>query len=241
MAIQAGSNSKALTSVVIKAAAVDSSIICKAGHLIGLGGNQVRIHAADHTRHLHHLKHALHMRHVDKIIMTAKLSIAVGGKIMFAVGVALGGIGVLVDIVTGIMALYDILGKTKCSESRALTHNIEKAKRLAREVQAYYDLLLKEPHEYFDKDIAGIDELRIEELKEENEQLRIEIGEMKQKHETVITELEQKNENLRVEMKEQQSQFLQAFKEEQEKQQREMKKVQELLQQQLHQIINLQK
>ena len=40
---------------------------------------------------------------------------------MFSVGVALGGIGILVDIVTGIMALYDFMGKTKCSESRVFT------------------------------------------------------------------------------------------------------------------------
>ena len=230
MALQAGSNSKALTSTIIKAAVVNSSIICKTGHIIGFSGNHVRIHG-HHTRHAHHAKHAHHTRHVHKIMIAAKPSISVGSKIVVSVGVALGGIGILVDIVTGIMALHDIMGKTKCSESRVLTHNIEKAKKLVIEVQEYFDLLCKEPHEYFDKAIAGIDEqhIQIEELKEENEQLRAIIGEIEKKHETAIAELKQ---NLRVEIKEEQSQFLQALKEEQEKQQKQMQKqMQELMQQ----------
>ena len=171
-------------------------------------------HGSHHTGHLHHLRHAHHIRHVH---IAAKASITIGSKIVTSAGVALGGIGILVDIATGLMALYDIMGKTKCSESRVLTHNIEKAKRLVRDVQEYYDLLCKEPHKYFDKAIAGIDKqhVQIEELKEENEQLRATIGEMERKHETAIAELQQ---NFRVEIKEQQSQFLQALKEEQQKQ-----------------------
>ena len=122
------------------------------------------------------------------------------------------------------MALHDILGKTKCQESRELTHNIEKAKQVVKKVQDYYDLLLKDPNEYFEK---GIDKKQIEELKKENEQLRITIQEMEQKHETVIAELQQKNENLRVEMKEQHLQLLRTFKEEQEKERKEFKEEQE--------------
>ena len=207
MALQAGGNNKALTSTVVKAAAINSGIICKAGHMVASGVG--------------------HMRCISKIMTAAKPGIVIGSKVAVSFGLALGGIGILIDIVTGIMALHDTLGKTKCQESRELTRNIEKAKQVVKKVQDYYDLLLKDPNEYFEKDIAGIDEKQIKELKKENEQLRITIQEMEHKHETVIAELEQKNENLRVEMKEQHLQLLRTFKEEQEKERREFIEEQE--------------
>ena len=180
---------------------------------------------------------------ICRIVETVGPSVAIAIKVTSHLGVALGSVGILVDIVIGTMALVSLLNNTKCPESKVLTRNIEKAKAIVKDIQAYYDYLAKEPEELFrqaDNAIAYSQEQQaIEELKQENEKLKRVIGELENNHRTAITELEQKNKNLQVEMREQQLQFAQNIRKEQEKQERQIQQMQQQMQQLLQQQIQL--
>lgn len=203
-----GIDRRAIGVTVIKAVAITPGVV-NTGHLLGSGASSI-----------------------CRIVKEVGPSVAIASKVTAHLGVALGSIGVLVDIIIGTMALVNIVNKTKCPESKVLTRNIEKAREIVRNIQAYYDHLDQEPEELFrqaDKAIACKQEQQaIEQLKQENINLK-----------TAITELEQRNESLKVEMREQQLQFEQKFKEEQEKQQRVIQQMQQQMQQLLQQQMQL--
>ena len=207
------------TTAIVKVAAITPGVV-NTVHILGSSANSI-----------------------CKIVKTVGPSVAIAAKVTSHLGVALGSIGVLVDIVIGTMALVSLVNNTKCPESKALTHNIEKAKAVVKDIQAYYDYLAKEPEELFrqaDNAVAYSQEQQvIEELKQENEKLKMVIGELEHNHRTAITELEQKNKILQAEMREQQLQFAQNISIEQEKQERQIQQMQQQIQQFLQQQIQL--
>ena len=172
------------TATIIKVAAITPGIV-NTSHILGCSASSI-----------------------FRIVKEVGPSVVMASKVTSHIGVALGSIGVLVDIVISTMALVSVISKTKCAESKALTRNIEKAKEIVKDIQTYYDYLAKEPEELFrqaDNAIAYSQEQKaIEQLKQENENLKTVIGELEHNHRIAITELEQKNENLKTEMKQQQ-------------------------------------
>ena len=178
------------TTTAIKAAAITPGVV-NTGHIIGSSASII-----------------------CKIVQEVGPTIALASKIISHVGVALGSIGVLVDIVIGIMALVSIIDDTKCPESKTLTRNIKKSKEILKKIQTYYDYLAKEPEELFKQADNAI------QVSEEQQ---------------AIEQLKQENENLREEIREQQLQFEQKIREEQEKQKRQIQQVQQQMQQLLQQ------
>ena len=219
MGMYGTSHSAIGTTAIIKVAAITPGVV-NTSHILGCGVNSI-----------------------CSIVKEVGPSVVIASKVTSHLGVALGIIGVLVDIVIGTMALVSIISKTKCPESKALTRNIEKAKKIVKDIQAYYDYLAKEPEELFrqaDNAIAYNQEQQaIEQLKQENENLKTVIGELEHNHRIAITELEQKNENLKTEMREQQLHFEQNIREEQEKQERQIQQMQQQMQQFLQQQMRL--
>lgn len=132
MGLQA-SDHKAIGATIIKAAAITP--VANASHLLSSTANSI-----------------------CAIVREAGPAIAIASKVTFHLGVALGSIGVFIDIVIGTMALVNIVSKTKCQESITLTRNIEKAKGIITKVQGYYDRLLKEPQDLFIKADEAIKE-----------------------------------------------------------------------------------
>lgn len=220
MGMQA-SNYKAVGATVIKAAAITPGVV-NAGHILGSCANSI-----------------------CRIVKAVGPSLVAASNITLHLGIALGSIGVLVDIVVGTMALVNIINKTKCSESKALTRNIVKAKDILEKVQAYYNHLTKEPEELFTQaddaltyyqDQSTVKQLQQEKehTQQENKHLQTVIRELEQSHKTAITaitELKQENESLKTEIREQQLHFEQ----EQEKQRREMQQMQQQMEQKMQQ------
>ena len=205
-------NCKAVgTSGIVKVVAATPGVV-NTGHILGSSANSI-----------------------CKILKAVGPSVAIAIKVTSHLGVALGSIGILVDIVIGTMALVSLINNTKCPESKVLTRNIEKAKAIVKDIQEYYDYLAKEPEELFRQAENAVaysqEQQAIEELKQENKKLKMVIGELEHSH----RELEQKNENLQTEMREQKLQFAQNM-EKQEWQERQIQQMQQQMQQLLQQI-----
>ena len=185
-------NGKAITtSTIIKAVTITPGIM-KTGNILGSS-----------ARHI-----------LCRAVKAAGPSIAIGSKVAMSFGVGLGSIGILADIVIGVMALYDILSESKCKESRTLTRNIDRAKKVVTDIQEYKELLGKEPKELFklaNKAIGYDEEEEKSQLMQENKDLKAALQDMKQKHETTKTELEQ----LQAELKEMQQQLQQQLQQQQ--------------------------
>ena len=205
-------NCKAVgTTGIVKVVAATPGVV-NTGHILGSSANSI-----------------------CKILKAVGPSVAIAIKVTSHLGVALGSIGILVDIVIGTMALVSLVNNTKCPESKVLTRNIEKAKAIVKDIQEYYDYLAKEPEELFRQAENAVaysqEQQAIEELKQENKKLKTVIGELEHSH----RELEQKNENLQTEMREQKLQFAQNM-EKQEWQERQIQQMQQQMQQLLQQI-----
>ena len=136
--------------------------------------------AGAHVTTAAHASHFVHLRFLGKAIIPAfKVTEAVLG-----VGMAISGIGIVLDVIVGGKALYDVVKGTECSESKSISEAISKAEKHAETINKYLQLLEHNAAELLTKVIESTKSTKqqlkdktdtIKQLRETEDQNRAEI------------------------------------------------------------------